>query len=165
MYILSVSGVFWIRPLWLLKIDKIFKLLDFKVSFLRVEKSLPSLLFLKYHARVLDAWIEAHIQSARKELQKKDTVSDCTIHIPVDAKLKDKSMVNIKGKNLRLDFGKNPGCTIIWNEEGAGKTSLAYQIGEWAIEGSLCLHKMMPVVIGEDLDFNTRQISFFRSHS
>ena len=46
MYIVSVFGVFWIRPLWLLKIDEIFKQLDFKVSVLGVEKSLQPLLFL-----------------------------------------------------------------------------------------------------------------------
>jgi hypothetical protein len=49
-------------------------------------------------------------------------------------------------------FTRRRACLLIWGEGGSGKTSLACQLGRWALAEErserLCEHVMLPVLIG-----------------
>ncbi|GET43819.1 HEAT repeat domain-containing protein [Microseira wollei] len=158
-YLVSLFGIFWLRPLWLLKIDNILKPIGFKLPVLGAEISPRYLIFLKYHPRVLDAWVAFHLKSVREEFQEKNTVRDRKVYIPVPVILDGNNIAQLTGKDLRSSCKKQRGCLLIWGEGGAGKTSLACQIAKWAIADNpderLCEHRMLPILIEQELDFET----------
>ncbi|MCU0515248.1 MAG: HEAT repeat domain-containing protein [Oscillatoria sp. Prado101] len=157
MYLVSLFGFFVVRPIGLLKIYQILKPIGFKVPILGADVSLGFLIFLKYHPRVLDAWVTSHIQAARQEFQKRDTVSARKVIVPIPALLDDKTIPDLTSKDLRPTFAQKRGCLLIWGEGGAGKTSRACQIAKWAMSDSpeerICNHRMLPVLIEQELNF------------
>jgi HEAT repeat protein len=156
-YLLLLLGIFWLRPLWLLKIDKSLKSLgSFKLPIIDKEISLSwLLLMLKYHPRVLDAWVEAHIKSAQDAFQQKDTVRNRNVYIPIPVINNDKTVAQLTGKDLHSTFKRQRACLLIQGEGGVGKTSLSCQIAKWAMSDDeterLCKHRMLPVFIEEEL--------------
>ena len=154
-YLFLLFGTFAIRPLWLLKIYETLKPIGFKIPVLGTDVSLGNLIFFKYHPRVLDAWVTAHIQATREEFQNRKTVRDRKIFVPIPVILDNNTIATLKGKDLQPTFAKKRGCLLIWEEGGAGKTSLACQIGKWAMsdnpEERICSHRMLPVLIEEEL--------------
>ncbi len=157
MYLVSLFGIFGMRPLWLLKIYNLLKPIGFKVPILGTDVSLGFLIFLKYHPRVLDAWVASHIQAARQEFQKRDTVIARKVIVPVPVVLDNKTIPDLTGKDLRPTFAQKRGCLLIWGEGGAGKTSRACQIAKWAVSDSpeerICNHRMLPVLLEQELNF------------
>jgi HEAT repeat protein len=157
-YLLSLFGIFWLRPLWLLKIDRALKSVgSFKLPVINKEISLSwLLLMLKYHPRVLDAWIEAHLKSAQEAFQQKDTVRNRNVYIPIPVVHNGKTVAQLTGKDLRSTFKKQRACLLIQGEGGVGKTSLSCQISKWAMSDDeterLCKHRMLPVLIEEELE-------------
>ncbi|TAF49542.1 MAG: HEAT repeat domain-containing protein, partial [Oscillatoriales cyanobacterium] len=154
-YLFLLFGTFAIRPLWLLKIYEYLKPLDIKIPQFGIDVSLRFWIFLKYHPRVLDAWVTAHIQATRDEFQKRETVRDRKIFVPIPVILDNNTIATLKGKDLQPTFAQKRGCLLIWEEGGAGKTSLACQIGKWAMsdnpEERICSHRMLPVLIEDEL--------------
>lgn len=157
MYLFSLFGLFVVRPIGLLKIYQLLKPIGFKVPILGADVSLGFLIFLKYHPRVLDAWVASHIQAARQEFQKRDTVSARKVIVPVPVVLDNKTIPDLTGKDLRPTFSQKRGCLLIWGEGGAGKTSRACQIAKWAMSDSpeerICNHPMLPVLLEQELNF------------
>ncbi|MEG3955036.1 HEAT repeat domain-containing protein [Microcoleus sp. herbarium2] len=155
-YLFLLFGTFAIRPLWLLKIYEILKPIGFKIPVLGTDVSLGNLIFFKYHPRVLDAWVAAHIQATRSEFQKRETVRDRQVLVPVPVILDNTTIATLKGKDLQPTFAQKRGCLLIWEEGGAGKTSLACLIGKWAMsdnpEERICNHRMLPVLIESELN-------------
>jgi HEAT repeat protein len=85
-----------------------------------------------------------------------DTVKKRKIHISsVPVNLNDKLVQCLTAKDLQPTFERNPARLLIWGEGGAGKTSLGCQIGKWAMAEDkaelLCKHRMLPVLIEEEL--------------
>jgi len=160
-YLFLLFGTFAIRPLWLLKIYELLKPIAFKIPVLDKDLSLGNLIFLKYHPRVLDAWVAAHIQATREEFQKRETVRDRKIIVPVPVNLDNNTIATLKGKDLQPTFAQKRGCLLIWQEGGAGKTSLACQIGKWAMsdhpEDRICNHRMLPVLIESELNMKVAE--------
>jgi HEAT repeat protein len=154
-YLFLLFGTFAIRPLWLLKIYETLKPIGFKIPVLGTDISLGNLIFFKYHLRVLDAWVTAHIQATRDEFQKRKTVDDRKIFVPIPVILDNNTIAILTGKDLQPTFAQKRSCLLIWEEGGAGKTSLACQIGKWAmsdrIEERICSHRMLPVLIEDEL--------------
>ncbi|KST64509.1 HEAT repeat domain-containing protein [Mastigocoleus testarum] len=160
-YLISLFGIFWLRPLWLLKIDKALKSVGyFKLPVIDKEISLNWLLLtLKYRPRVLDAWVQEYLKSVQNEFEQKDTVSDRNVYISIPVvRDKDKPIAELKSEHLRSTFDKKRGCLLIQGEGGVGKTSLACQIAKWAMSDDksqlLCKHRMLPVLIEEDLEIS-----------
>lgn len=158
----SIFVILWKRPLWLLKINNYLQsctdiplpnfLGGIKISTLR------RLLFnLHYHPKVLDAWVKFHLETARKEFQKKPTVKERNIYISIPVILDGKNIPELKGNNLKPYFSEQRECLLIWGEGGSGKTSLACQLANWAMsdnpEEYLCEHQMLPILLEEELDF------------
>ena len=152
-YLALHFGLFWLRPLWLLRIDEVLKPLSFKVPILEIEISPRFLVFLKFHSRVLDAWVAAHIQSVQEEFQGKETVQARQVYIPSPAILDGRTVPQITSQDLRAKFNRH---LLIWGEGGVGKTSLVCQIAQWAMADKenerLCQHRMLPILIEEDFD-------------
>lgn len=153
-----------IRPLWLLKINN-FLQSHTEISLPNVFKgikisTLRRLLFnLHYHPRVLDAWVKSHIETARKEFQKKPTVKERNIYIPIPVILTGETsekIANFTGNNLKPYFTEQRECLLIWGEGGSGKTSLACQLANWAMSDTpdqyLCEHQMLPILLEEELE-------------
>ena len=160
-YLFLLFGTFAIRPLWLLKIYEILKPIGFKIPFLDTDISLGFLIFIKYHPRVLNAWVAAHIQATRSEFQKRETVRDRQVLVPVPVSLDNKTIATLKGKDLQPTFAQKRGCLLIWEEGGAGKTSLACLIAKWAMsdnpEERICHHRMLPVLIESELNMKVAE--------
>ena len=160
-YLFLLFGTFAIRPLWLLKIYETLKPIGFKIPVLGTDVSLGNLIFFKYHPRVLDAWVTAHIQATRDEFQKRETVRDRKIFVPIPVILDNNTIATLTGKNLQPAFAQKRGCLLIWEEGGAGKTSLACLIGKWAMsdnpEERICEHRMLPVLIEEELNMKVAE--------
>ncbi|BAZ49359.1 hypothetical protein NIES4103_19710 [Nostoc sp. NIES-4103] len=157
-YLVLLFGIFWLHPLWLLKIDQALRSVgSFKLPVIDKEISLSWLLFmLEYHPRVLDAWVEAHFKSAQESFQQKDTVRNRNIYIPIPVVNNGKTFAQLTGKDLRSTFKKQRACLLIQGEGGVGKTSLSCQIAKWAMSDDdterLCKHRMLPVLIEEELE-------------
>lgn len=159
-YLVLLFGIFWLRPLWLLKIDQALKSVgSFKLPVIDKEISLSwLLLMLKYQPRVLDAWVEAHLKSAQDAFQQKDTVRNRNVYIPIPVVNNGKTVAQLTGKDLRSTFKKQRACLLIQGEGGVGKTSLSCQIAKWAMSDDeterLCKHRMLPVLIEEELEIS-----------
>jgi hypothetical protein len=115
-----------------------------------VEVSLRGLLlvgFFHYHRRVLDAWVARHLESFHEHYQARRTVKDRTVYVPVPVVLDGEVVPGLTAGQLGLVFGRKRGCLLIWGEGGAGKTTLACQVGRWAMAPDraerLCEHFML----------------------
>jgi HEAT repeat protein len=167
-YIIFVPSLWFallrLRPLWLLHIDNALKpFSSFKLPDILGGGTLPirTLLFIEffnYRPRVLDAWVVAHIDSAKEGFGKKKTVSDRFVHVPIPVILDKNNLAHLTGKDLQPTFDKKRATLLLWGEGGAGKTSLACQLAMWAMSDDanqrISQHKMLPVLIEQELDFD-----------
>ncbi len=165
-YAVLLLPLFWLKPLWLLQINEWvnrhspFTTVNQKIGDTTVMgivfRTVISSLLLSYRPRVLDAWVEKNIGKAKDGFEEIDTVKKRKIHISsVSVNLNDKLVQSLTAKDLQPTFEKNPTRLLIWGEGGAGKTSLACQVSKWAMAEDkaerLCKHRMLPVLIEEEL--------------
>ncbi len=150
-----------LRPLWLLRINDALKPYEFKLpetwggAPVRI-RDLTFISIFIYRPRVLDSWISAHIETVREQFAQRNTVKSRATYIPVSFELDDKKLPQLRGQDLPAIFTKKRICLLIWGEGGIGKTSIACQIADWAMEPDktkrLCKHLMIPILIEEELE-------------
>ncbi|MEG4839795.1 HEAT repeat domain-containing protein [Microcoleus sp. B9-D4] len=150
-----------LRPLWLLRINDALKPYEFKLpetwggAPVRI-RDLTFISFFIYRPRVLDFWVSAHIETVREQFAQRNTVKSHATYIPVSFELDEKKLPQLRGQDLPAIFTKKRICLLIWGEGGIGKTSIACQIADWAMEPDktqrLCKHLMIPILIEEELD-------------
>ncbi len=150
-----------LRPLWLLRINDALKPYEFKLpetwggAPVRI-RDLTFISIFIYRPRVLDSWISAHIETVREQFAQRNTVKNRATYIPVSFELDDKKLPQLRGQDLPTIFTKKRICLLIWGEGGIGKTSIACQIADWAMEPDktkrLCKHLMIPILIEEELE-------------
>jgi HEAT repeat protein len=120
------------------------------------EISISHFAFLLYRDRVLDAWVSDRIEKAREEFDRRQTVEERKIHISMPVVLDGKTVTGLMAKDLGKTCSKQEFRLLIWGEGGAGKTHLACLIAKWAMaeqkEERLCSHRMLPVLIEEELE-------------
>jgi NACHT domain len=113
------------------------------------------------YPRVLDAWVNQYVKSVREEFEEKNTVHDREVYIPIPVVLGGKTLPQLTGASIRPKFIKQRDCLLIQGEGGVGKTSLACQIAKWAMADDendrLTQHKMLPVLIEQELDLVTSE--------
>jgi HEAT repeat protein len=144
-------------PLWILTINDVLKpYTDFVVPFLGINVPLRSVLLVgwfHYHPRVLDAWVAKHISTAREQFAKKQTVRDRHYHIPLPVVLDGTTVPQLNPLVLAPAFRTKRSRIVIFGEGGLGKTSLACQIGKWAMaeheSERLSPHLMLPILLEE----------------
>ncbi|MEH2107130.1 HEAT repeat domain-containing protein [Nostoc sp.] len=170
-------GVLWLSPFWLLKLPK-----ELKVPKIWIfpEFKLPDPVWhwLKYQPRVLDAWVEKHIDIFNNNFDNNETVSRRKnyISLPVDLLVTNKheqqdltalsplvdlvpnkyEQQELTADYLRITFKKDKRVRLlIWGDGGTGKTTIACQIAKWAMtkdkEKRLAEHLMLPVLIEQEL--------------
>ncbi len=153
-----------IRPLWLLKLNQLLKpYTDFEIPSPlggSIKVPLRFVLFLAmfhYHPRVLDAWVAEQVDVAREAFAHKNTVSDRKVYIPIPVVLDGNTVAELSSQDLQSTFWDGRQCLLIWGEGGIGKTSLACNLAKWAMADDrtsrLCRHRMLPVLIEQELDF------------
>jgi hypothetical protein len=125
-----------------------------------VEVTLPlrHLLLLQvfqHHPRVLDAWVQAHVSVARTRFLSLPTVRARDVHVPVPCLLDQELLPELKARHLRALFARRIACLLILGEGGSGKTSLASQIGRWALSDEEAErpapHPMLPVLVEDEV--------------
>jgi HEAT repeat protein len=158
----------WLRPLWLYRINEALKpYTDFalppQLGGMKVPFRYVILVgFFHYSRRMLDAWITQHLTTARAEFQRKTTVSDRAVHIPVPVSLDGHEVSHLTVEHVRPTFNQSRACLLIWGEGGVGKTSLACQVARWAMADMpserLCAqHPMLPVLIEQALELKDKE--------
>ncbi|MDJ0619511.1 MAG: HEAT repeat domain-containing protein [Calothrix sp. MO_192.B10] len=165
--LLSLSfTLLWLRPLWLLKINDALLHLDIPLPPWLGNIKIPSryvlvVSFFHYHPRVLDAWVATHLETTRDQFQQKTTVKEREVHISIPVVLNGKNIADLTSKRLQPQFAEKVVCLLIWGEGGVGKTSLACQLAKWAMsdkpEQRLCKHRMLPILLEQELDFQVRE--------
>ena len=156
--------VLLIRPIWLLKLNNALKpYTDFEIPSPlggSVKVPLRFVLFigwLHYHPRVLDSWVKQQIEVAREAFAHKSTVSDRKVYIPIPVVMDGNAIAEMKSTALHNTFWDGRQCLLIWGEGGIGKTSLACHLAKWAMSDNkaerLSRHRMLPVLIEQELDF------------
>ncbi len=162
-------------PLWLLRINDALKPYEFKLpetlggAPVRT-RDLTFFSFFLYRPRVLDAWVWAHIKTVREQFSKNKTVKNRATYIPVAFELDDKKVPELRGEDLQSIFTKKRICLLIWGEGGIGKTSIACQIADRAMEADktkrLCKHLMIPILIEQlESEFLTAKHPFLEAIS
>ena len=157
-----------IRPLWLYRINEALKpYTDFalpkELGGIKIPLRYVLLVgFFHYSRRVLDAWVTQHLTTAREEFQRKTTVSDRAVHIPVPVSLDGHEISHLTVEHVRPTFNQSRACLLIWGEGGVGKTSLACQVARWAMADMpserLCAqHPMLPVLIEQALELKDKE--------
>lgn len=146
--------VFWLRPLWLLKLGDgvIQAIANLPHIGTALSGVLKALLPLKYHPHVLDAWVEQYWQQVEQRFLELPTVQDRQIHITLPVRLDQIFINELSGSNLKQTFQKRPSVLLLTGEGGSGKTSLACQIARWGLHQQLASHRLLPVMIETELD-------------
>jgi HEAT repeat protein len=142
-------------PLLLLWASEVLKPIRIPIKLLGIDYIAPAnLLLFSYHTRVLDAWVEAQQPQWYNSYSQKDVVRDRQAYVPIPVILDRKPLSYLSPSELRNIFD-NVGCLLIWGEGGSGKTTLACQLGYWAMgspKNRLQPHIMLPILIQNDLD-------------
>ena len=159
--LLTWSLMLWSRPIAILRLNQALKRhadvrITWPVDMTLTPRTLLLITFFHYRQRVLDAWVQAHLAAARDGFSGRDTVHARAVHIALPATLDEQVVPELRGRLLRRTFARNVGCLLIHGEGGAGKTSLACQIGRWATSDDQNLrpatHAMLPVLIEDEFD-------------
>ena len=153
-YLSLYLAIFFFRPLLLLTLDDWLKPVTLQLSS-GIELSPRLLLWLRYHPRVLDAWVLRHLPTVRKEFLSRDTVTARRIHLPVAVKLEQQLLPELQGASLRDCFESAAFLLLISGEGGSGKTSLACQIAGWGMSNEAeqrpCAHRLLPILLETEL--------------
>jgi formylglycine-generating enzyme required for sulfatase activity len=107
----------------------------------------------------LDDWVTAHLEAWRVRFEALDDVVARQIHVPLKASIR---MAPVNGKSRPSEVEPRPlmpedlkavvaasgsQMLLIWEEGGAGKTSLAFQIARWGLDRQLADHALLPVLL------------------
>ncbi|MFN6565630.1 SUMF1/EgtB/PvdO family nonheme iron enzyme [Dendronalium sp. ChiSLP03b] len=181
---LGYLGIFAIRPLWLLQLDKVLQSQSVKLPFVNLEVQLQKVLLFKYRPRVLDEWVKKHLDSVQQEFFDKEIVKrDIETYVPLPVTLDGKTLIPLL-HNINEDTSTVPAqeaehkplqdalqqrmqknqqfYLLIQGEGGAGKTSLACQIARWGMQGKLANHRLLPVLIDREFQENETLLEVIR---
>ena len=150
------------QPLWLLRIEQVLRpYVELKLpgylGGVKIELA-PFLLIrpFSHRTRVLDKWVQAHIEAARTNFQKQRLVLERSVHVDLPVRHDGRVISSLSRDSLRRIFGHRRATLLIWGEGGSGKTSLACRIALWATSDvpaeRICGHQMVPLLIERELE-------------
>jgi hypothetical protein len=103
--------------------------------------------------RALNAWATQHLQKYYERFDSEDTVRHSSQYIPLplnrERGVAKELIKEPTAGDIRAELARNRSVLQLIGEGGAGKTTLAVQIGRWAIEGNGS-HPILPLLIEED---------------
>jgi len=158
---LFILILLWFFPLSILKINDSLAQLEFKTPSLLGGFTVPVrqvLLvgFFYYHPKVLDAWVKKYVETVRQRFNSKRIVAKHQLHLPAPVILNSQSLLELSVNTLQSLFQRQVTRILICGEDGLGKTNLACQISNWALEkGANQLnpkHLTIPVLLENRLE-------------
>ncbi len=166
LYVVSLLSLclllLWRRPLVLLYVNDALRIfsrwrLPGPLSGVDVAPSYLLLVgFFQYHRRVLDAWVEKYAEVFRTQFEARRTVTERPVFVSVPVVCDGQTLAALGASHLQPIFARQRACLLIWGEGGAGKTTIACQLGRWALAVDpahrLCTHRMLPVLVEHDLE-------------
>jgi photosynthesis system II assembly factor YCF48-like protein len=109
------------------------------------------------HPRVLDAWTKQHRARARAAFEATPTSRATSRYVPLPVRLRDQGdfvMEHPKAEEFTKLFSRSRVVVQIVGPGGAGKTSLAVQLGRWLFDedndSALMGHPVIVVLLDED---------------
>ncbi len=156
--------ILWLQPLWILKLNNLLQpYTDFELPLpmgntIKVPLRYVMLVgFLHHHPRVLDAWVDRQAKNVADAFAHKSTVNDRRVYIPMPVVMEGTTIAELTGSALQARFSEGRQCLLVWGEGGIGKTSLACHLAKWAMSADrserLAKHRMLPVLLEQELDF------------
>jgi HEAT repeat protein len=156
--------ILWLQPLWILKLNNLLQpYTDFQLPLpmgntIKVPLRYVMLVgFLHHHPRVLDAWVDQQAKNVADAFAHKSTVNDRRVYIPMPVVMEGTTIAELTGSALQARFSEGRQCLLVWGEGGIGKTSLACHLAKWAMSADrserLAKHRMLPVLLEQELDF------------
>jgi len=114
---------------------------------------LPEL--MRFHPKCLDAWVTQKVPAVRAKFARLPTVQQREIYVDLPVQIDDHTEPHFSPESLRTPFNNPRTLILVIGEGGAGKTSVACQIGKWMLEDAgalrLCDHLALPVLIEGDV--------------
>ncbi|MCI0680638.1 MAG: HEAT repeat domain-containing protein [Gemmataceae bacterium] len=155
--------IFLAFPIWFLRMNDDLRHFQVTIPFVGITLSLRWILrieSLNYHPKVLDAWVERQIHAVRGaegsegRYHAKPTVKARANPIPMPVTLGERKNIILTAENLTDQFRASGSRNLlISGEAGVGKTTLACQIGFWAMheppDQRLTKHLMLPILLDE----------------
>ncbi len=89
--------------------------------------------FFHYHPLILNAWVERHLPATRRNFRQLRTVVDRDIYVPAQVEIEGNEPELVTPSTFREICNSERWCISIRGEGGCGKTSLASQLGLWAM--------------------------------
>jgi HEAT repeat protein len=152
----------WLRPWWIFRFNRAVRpWVEFKLPTRLGGVTVPLQTLLgvglfRHHRRVLDAWVASHVVAARQAFARRTTVRDRRVHVPLPLLVDGQLTAAPSAAAIRPTFARSRAIVLIAGEGGVGKTSLACELGRWAmaddVDGRLCRHLMLPVLLEHDIE-------------
>ena len=107
------------------------------------------------HLAELDRWVDDHREAALRKFEAYADVRSRRIHVPLKARIcwaadgKEHTREPVPEDFYQVVADQTSQMILIWEEGGAGKTSLAFQIARWGLEGKLDGNgrRLLPVLL------------------
>jgi HEAT repeat protein len=156
-------GLFWLSPISVLRINEAlrpFPKIRMPGWLGGIEISVPYLIligFLHYRHRVLNAWVARRIHQARASFEMLDTVKSHTDKPGTPVTVDGHFLPALTANDLRAAFARTSTCIVIWGDDKEKRTSLACQIGRWAMDADASrrpnANLMLPVLLEENFTY------------
>jgi urea transport system substrate-binding protein len=151
-------------PIWLLNANNsLMSATEIKIADYTIPIPIKYILgigWFHYHTKVLDAWVSEHLPAAKSNFGNHETVKRRKEYVPVPVSLDDLVIDKISASEFQPICSSKRWCIHIRGQGGTGKTSLACQLAQWAMddltENRLSkTHLMIPILVEPGLGMNT----------
>jgi formylglycine-generating enzyme required for sulfatase activity len=107
----------------------------------------------------LDHWVQVNLTGWRQRFEARDEVRDRRIYVPLATEIRLANMDvdaagmrsvirELRPEDIHSVVAQNGSqMLMIWEEGGAGKTSLALEIARWGLDRKLAEHVMLPILL------------------
>lgn len=155
-----IAFIYWFRPLWLLAIYRrvgIFEAVQ-KLNIpglsegLQIALKLTVLPWLISRPRVLDAWLTQNLDAFSTVFDQEEAVARLHYYpLPLRRGTTQETVQTPSPEDFAADFSARHMLLQILGAGGSGKTSLAAQLGRWALDRRLMEHLAVPIWLDSDI--------------